>query len=743
MTKLLAYALILSLTACSYGDPNEEAHKQYDAIFSSEASADSIYRAAPVILQGTVLDTNNNPINGASVSIMNMVTTSDNNGKFLFENLKRINSLIVISKDGYYKEVRPTHLQVSLEQNLINFGVVYLKTNENNNSRLLFAGDTSFGRRLLDPTGTTPFDQMPVSSPLAAIDVNNPLEGSINVLKHMKSTFENSDFQVINFESPVITDPSITHPTKDYSFFTLPGSLDALHWLGIDYISLGNNHVYDYLEPGIVQTLNYINEAGLPNSGAGKNTEEAFIPYETKIKSTDFSFISVNTISGDKHDINYVAEDNKGGAADGRLHNKLEETIKFAIKKNQQPIVQYHTGDEYSYKPSSFAHKNMTRAIDLGASMVISHHPHIAQGFEWYNGKFIAHSLGNFLLDQQRLETMLGVMTEVDVDSQGDVKNATAIPIYLEDYSPHLIAGKLNNHIIHRMNEKSINLIMFEQGGRATILQPEETPILERRTISIKVTISDKGHETIDLRNYLKNGEYLSQFPTTSNRVQLGRDIMKHGDFEDYDLDSDRFELKRWDVSSEDRLSCRSGSYKGANGACLVRKDYNKSSTVMAFRNSIRVIGDALDTPNKDLTFLTYVKGKNSGPINIYSRYTSSKDANFYGEEVLFSKNGGTFDWMKITTDMNMPKDESSEKKNPSINARATRVFVRHSPPSQGAGILMVDEMAVISWEPSDLGSEVISNTLKGPHPLDFLKIHGEPGEYNYNIEISKIVEKK
>ena len=58
-----------------------------------------------------------------------------------------------------------------------------------------------------------------------------------------------------------------------------------------------------------------------------------------------------------------------------------------------------------------------------------------------------------------------------------------------------------------------------------------------------------------------------------------------------------------------------------------------------------------------------------------------------------------------ITTDMNMPADESTDKKMPSINAQATRVFVRHSPPPQGAGLAMVDEMAVISWEPTDLGS--------------------------------------
>lgn len=724
---------------CDTVDPNKTTQTQYDSIMASEELLKKGYAATKITIKGRLFDTEQNIVTEAKVSIQNKVAYSDAKGFFRVSGLSRYNALIKVEHAEYYTESRPVHLQVSLDKNIIEFGVLNLKLNSKKNVRMFFGGDTSFGRRMLDSSDSTPFDKMPLNDPLAPIQVDDPLPGSLQSFEHVRAVFDSPDFKVLNLESPVITDPTTAHPVKDYSFFTLPASLDALKIIGVDYVSLGNNHVYDYLESGVEQTLKYINEYQIPNSGLGRNTKEAFEPYVARVKQDDFSFISVNTISGDKHEINYVAKDNKGGAADGRLYDELSLKVEEALLKKQIPVVQYHTGDEYTYEPSPFAHGNMKKALDMGSAFVIAHHPHIAQGFEWYKGKFIAHSLGNFLLDQMRLETMLGVGAELDIEN-GEVVGATGVPLYLEDYRPRLISGNLNTNLINRLSEKSINAVVYEQGGRAQVLGPTETLLESERFVDLEVSIGASGHQIIDLREHLKEKEYLKAVETTLS-LKVGRDILEYGDFEDYDIDNDRFELARWDVTSPDRFACHKAAYKGAMGACLIRRYSNKSATVLAFRNSVRVVGDALDDPNKDLSFVGYVKSENAGPIQIYAKYTSSKDGNSYGQEILYENNsGGDFGWKPIFTDMNMPVDESNEKKNPSVNARATRIFIKQSSPKEGAGLLMVDEMAVVSWERERLASRKIQAIINKPNPLQYLKAYGKEGVYKLKVKLAKAI---
>jgi len=734
---------LLFFTACgSSVDPNKETEAAFEDFVRAESDLSDSYNNSLLELRGLVLDSLEEPISNVQIEIQGQTTVTNVDGSFKLSGVRRQNSMLKYSHNSYYLETRPVHLQFELKKESFDFGAIHLKQKEDSNTRMFFGGDTSFGRRMLDSTDSTPFDQMPTNDLLAPIQVNDPLPGSLNALKYVKNIFQSPDFRVLNLESPVITDPINVHPTKDYSFFTLPASLDALNILGIDYVSLGNNHVYDYLEDGVEQTLKYINQYKIPNSGLGRNTEEAFVPYEVVVKKQKFSFISINTISGDKHEINYVAGDNKGGAADGRLYDKLSEKIEDAKLKHQVPVVQYHTGDEYTYEPSSFAHGNMRKAIDMGSGFVIAHHPHIAQGFEWYKGKFIAHSLGNFLLDQLRLETMLGVATELDIQG-GEVQKATAIPLYLEDYKPRLIGGRLNSNLINRLSEKSINAKVYEESGRAVILPPGSSLVERTRTVEVTLSnLNSKNSEIIDLRKYLKPGEYLKSIDGDVTS-KLGRDILEYGDFEDYDVDDDSFELARWDVTSEDRFACFSGAMRGAMGACLVRRYSNTSPTVLAFRNSIRVIGDALDKPNKDLSFVGYVKAQNAGHVEIYAKYTSSKDANPYGQETLFSSGTATdLDWTMVSTDLNMPADESDEKKMPSINARAMRVFVKHSSPKEGLGVVMTDEFAVVSWDPGFSSDEKNQRVLSGPNQIQFIKIIGA-SKSKIEIQVARAVGQK
>ena len=106
------------------------------------------------------------------------------------------------------------------------------------------------------------------------------------------------------------------------------------------------------------------------------------------------------------------------------------------------PIVQLHTGKEYTFEPSSFALRKLNEAAEFGAALVVAHHPHVAQGVGKHNGVYQLHGLGNLAFDQARLETMLSQIGRVDMQAD-QVSDIRMIPVYLKDYRPRLIGGEL------------------------------------------------------------------------------------------------------------------------------------------------------------------------------------------------------------------------------------------------------------------------------------------------------------
>ena len=148
-----------------------------------------------------------------------------------------------MSRAGYQKEIVPIALRVALTVAEVTIPPFSLIADDANNIRFLFGGDTSFARRFLDPPEVTPANEIPADNPDALILASDPEPGSREVVQYIRPYYQNVDFGVLNFESPVTDDPSTPHLTKSYKYFSLIESLPALTWLGVDYVSLGNNHV--------------------------------------------------------------------------------------------------------------------------------------------------------------------------------------------------------------------------------------------------------------------------------------------------------------------------------------------------------------------------------------------------------------------------------------------------------------------------------------------------------------------
>ena len=215
----------------------------------------------------------------------------------------------------------------------------------------------------------------------------------------------------------------------------MPGSVPALNWLGIDYVSLGNNHTYDYLEQGLIDTLYHLDNHQIAHSGAGLDVVEAFKSHRVTLGESRYGFLSMNSITGSEHSESYVADIIKGGAANLNSTSNVAKSIAREANNGVIPIVQLHMGNEYVFEPSEYSINRMQLASDNGSPLTISHHPHVAQGVGILNGTVNVLGLGNLAFDQARLETMMGVMARVDMNADS-VEQLRMLPVYLENFAP-------------------------------------------------------------------------------------------------------------------------------------------------------------------------------------------------------------------------------------------------------------------------------------------------------------------
>lgn len=312
----------------------------------SEAQAEyaASYGATPLQLSGSVRDPAGGGIAGALVEIGALVATTDTEGGFVIEGQPRRNGLLRVSADGFRPAVVPVVLALPLSVTAEAVPAVVLTPESPDTVRFLFGGDTSFGRRFVDPDETTPRDEVPPDDPEAWVLASDPGPGSVEVVSMIEPLFATADFRVLNLETPVTEDPSTPHPEKDFAFFTLPGSLDALHSLGVQNVSLGNNHTFDYLESGLVDTLDHLDAAGIGWSGAGVDSEQALEAWRVDLAGSEYSLLSATSVAGDRYDIDYVASETKGGAADLRDTDGWSAAIEREIAAGRLPIALLHTG---------------------------------------------------------------------------------------------------------------------------------------------------------------------------------------------------------------------------------------------------------------------------------------------------------------------------------------------------------------------------------------------------------------
>lgn len=203
--------------------------------------------------------------------------------------------------------------------------------------------------------------------------------------------FRQADIGMVNLESPISLRGEKT--PKIFNFRMHPKYLNIFKDAHINVVSCANNHLYDYGNEALFDTMSHLDAAGIKHVGAGGNLWAARRPVIMQINGMK---IGILAYYGDGSW--YPAKEYSPGTAPRRKEFVQEDINKLRIdEKVNFVVVNFHWGQEGSNYPSQsqidFAHYT----IDVGADLIIGHHPHVLQGVEKYKNGIILYSLGNFL----------------------------------------------------------------------------------------------------------------------------------------------------------------------------------------------------------------------------------------------------------------------------------------------------------------------------------------------------------
>jgi poly-gamma-glutamate synthesis protein (capsule biosynthesis protein) len=202
-----------------------------------------------------------------------------------------------------------------------------------------------------------------------------------------------ADIAITNLECPLTLQNTPLDKTGP-SLRANPDTIALLKRAGFNLLTLANNHILDYGNRGLAETLATCRQNDIDATGAGLNLHEASRTYHKQVGKQRIAVINVCESEFS------IATDGKGGANPIDVIDNTYD-IKEARENSDIVLVIVHGGNEYSHYPSPETVKLFRYFADVGASVVIAHHTHCVSGYEIYNDIPIFYSLGNFLFDRR------------------------------------------------------------------------------------------------------------------------------------------------------------------------------------------------------------------------------------------------------------------------------------------------------------------------------------------------------
>jgi poly-gamma-glutamate synthesis protein (capsule biosynthesis protein) len=222
----------------------------------------------------------------------------------------------------------------------------------------------------------------------------------------ISSVLKSADFTALNLETAV-TSRGAPQP-KTYHFRATPAAFTALRDGGIDLVTMANNHVLDYGQVGLADTLATAKAARFPYVGIGVDAAAAWAPYVTTIKGMRIAIVGVSQVA--ELASSWVATGSRPGEANAIDLTSTLAAVRAAKRLAPIVIVFMHWGTEGSACPDPNQLSLAPKLAAAGASIIVGAHAHMLQGSGWLGHTFVAYGMGNFLWWERSYSTSTGVL---------------------------------------------------------------------------------------------------------------------------------------------------------------------------------------------------------------------------------------------------------------------------------------------------------------------------------------------
>ena len=279
-------------------------------------------------------------------------------------------------------------------------------------------------------------------------------EDTIKTMKDIDIMVANNEFTISSRGKAMVG--------KLYTFRALPNRVSIYDEMGIDLVTLANNHVFDFGEEAFMDTIDILKEHKIPYIGAGKNIDEAMRPYYFIINGYKIAF--VNATRAEKNVLTPEATENSPGVFRCYDTTNLKKVIQEAKSESDYVIVLVHYGREDSHLLEVEQVSSSKEYIDSGADVIIGTHAHVLQGIEFYKDKPIFYNLGDFIFNDEDKETGL---LKIELANDGEMKYYF-MPARQYNYYTELLYNDDKQRVIDNMNSYSINAII-DGNGQITV----------------------------------------------------------------------------------------------------------------------------------------------------------------------------------------------------------------------------------------------------------------------------------
>ena len=288
------------------------------------------------------------------------------------------------------------------------------------------------------------------------------------------------DALFVNLECPLSTRGAPWQRTRrPFHFRADPArAIPALTAAGVDWATLANNHLLDFEEPALLDTLDALSAADIAHSGAGRDEREAWAPAAVTIGDFTVAFVSATDNTPE-----YAAGPSSPGVARTELtledpaeRATLETAVSDALAVDPDLLVaSLHWGPNMATEAFDHHREVGHWLLDRGVDVVHGHSAHVFKAVEVADGGLLMYDCGDFLDDyavDDALRNDRSFLFELTVDEDGTLRELRLVPVEIRYCAVHLADGPVAEWCRETMRERSREFgTEFARDGESLVVE--------------------------------------------------------------------------------------------------------------------------------------------------------------------------------------------------------------------------------------------------------------------------------